>query len=59
MENLPQDFKEFLNLFNLHEVDYLLVGGYAVAIHGYPRYTGDIDLWVAVSDENAEKIVTA
>jgi hypothetical protein len=37
MKNLPQDFKEFLALLNKHEVDYLLVGGYAVALHGYPR----------------------
>jgi hypothetical protein len=58
MENLPQDFKEFLSLLNKHEVDYLLVGGYAVALHGYPRYTGDIDFWVDTSEENAQKIVT-
>jgi hypothetical protein len=43
MENLHPDFKEFLKLLNSHQVDYLLVGGYAVSIHGYPRYTGDID----------------
>ena len=57
MENLHPDFKEFLKLLNSHQVDYLLVGGYAVSIHGYPRYTGDIDFWVALSDENAQKIV--
>lgn len=59
MENLHQDFKDFLNLLNSHQVDYLLVGGYAVSIHGYPRYTGDIDFWIAVSDENAPKVVAA
>jgi hypothetical protein len=37
MENLPQDSEEFLALLNKHEVDYLLVGGYAVALHGHPR----------------------
>lgn len=58
MERLPQDFKEFLSLLNSHEVDYLLVGGYAVALWGYPRYTGDIDLWIAISDQNADKLVT-
>ena len=57
MENLHPDFKEFLKLLNSHQVDYLLVGGYAVSIHGYPRYTGDIDFWVAISEENALKLV--
>jgi predicted nucleotidyltransferase len=58
MENLHQDFKEFLVLLNKHEVEYLLVGGYAVALHGYPRYTGDIDFWVNVSEKNAKKLVS-
>ncbi len=58
MENLPRDFKEFLSLLNEHQVEYLLVGGYAVALHGYPRYTGDIDFWVRITEENALKIVT-
>ena len=57
MEKLPQDFKEFLLLLNEHEVEYLLVGGYAVALHGYPRYTGDIDFWVNISEVNAKKLV--
>jgi len=59
MENLPQDFKDFLSLLNDHKVEYLLVGGYAVAVHGYPRYTGDIDFWIEISVANAEKIVAA
>ena len=59
MEKLPQDFREFLNLLNSLQVDYILVGGYAVAYHGYPRYTGDIDIWVAVFEENAKRIVAA
>lgn len=59
MENLHPDFKEFLALLNKHKVDYLLVGGYAVSLHGYPRYTGDIDIWIAVAEENADKIVSA
>jgi predicted nucleotidyltransferase len=42
---------------NSHQVDYLLVGDYAVSIHGYPRYTGDIDFWVDISEENAQKLV--
>jgi hypothetical protein len=43
--NLPQDFKEFLKLLNAHRVKYLLIGGYAVAYHGYPRTTADMDVW--------------
>jgi hypothetical protein len=54
---LPPDFKEFLQLLNIHQVDYLLIGGYAVAYHGYPRATGDMDVWIAVRPENAAKIV--
>jgi hypothetical protein len=54
---LNQDFKEFIELLNVNEVKYLVVGGYAVGFHGHPRYTGDIDFWVAISRENAEKII--
>lgn len=56
---LPPDFKEFLQVLNLSEVKYLLVGGYAVAWHGYPRTTADIDIWVRVGPENAERIMNA
>ena len=52
---LHQDFKDFLKLLNSHNVEYLLVGGYAVGYHGYPRATGDMDIWVAVSESNALK----
>lgn len=45
---LPNDFKEFLKLLNSYEVEYLLVGGYAVGYYGYPRATGDMDIWIAV-----------
>ena len=54
---LPNDFKEFLRLLNSHQVEYLLIGGYAVSYHGYPRTTADIDIWVAIQKENAEKVV--
>ena len=50
---LPPDFKEFLQLLNSHKVEYLIVGGYAIGYHGFPRTTGDIDIWVAISDRNA------
>lgn len=57
MIRLPPDFKEFLQLLNAHEVKYLIIGGYAVGYHGYPRATGDLDIWVAVDRQNAEKLV--
>ncbi len=56
---LPPDFKEFLKLLNSKEVEYLLVGGYAVAYYGYPRPTGDMDIWIRPALENAEKVVAA
>lgn len=59
MIQLPSDFKEFLKLLNSHRVEYLLIGGYAVGYHGYPRATGDMDLWVAIRQNNAEKLVVA
>ena len=58
MIHLPPDFKELLNSFNAQQVEYLLIGGYAVGYYGYPRATADMDIWVAVYPENAEKIVT-
>jgi hypothetical protein len=56
---LPPDFKEFLKLLNIHRVEYLLVGGFAVAFHGYPRATSDIDIWISRSPENARRVVAA
>ena len=53
---LPPDFKEFLQLLNLEKVEYLLVGGLAVGVYGYPRATGDMDIWVAATPDNAEKL---
>ncbi len=57
MIQLPQDFKEFLKLLNKHEVKYLLIGGYAVSYHGYPRSTADMDIWVAIEPNNADRLV--
>lgn len=54
-----QDFKEFVELLIKHKVEYLIVGGYAVGIHGYPRYTGDLDIWLHNSPDNADKILKA
>ena len=56
---LNQDFKEFIQLLNENQVNYLVIGGYAVAVHGHPRYTKDIDIWIEISEENSQKIVTA
>jgi hypothetical protein len=56
---LNQDFKEFIQLLNENQVKYLVIGGYAVAVHGHPRYTKDIDIWIEISEENAQKLVTA
>ncbi|OHB64910.1 MAG: hypothetical protein A2Y77_03905 [Planctomycetes bacterium RBG_13_62_9] len=53
------DFKELLELFNKHKVEYLIVGGYALAFHGAPRMTGDIDLFVRPTNENAGRILAA
>jgi hypothetical protein len=56
---IPKDFKEFLKLLNANNVKYLLIGGYAVGYYGYPRPTGDMDIWIRIDEENAEKTVKA
>ncbi len=57
MEKIPQDFKELLELLNSHKVEYIIVGSYALAFHGAPRFTGDIDLFVKPEGENAKRIL--
>ncbi|MGB3715185.1 MAG: hypothetical protein WA996_12215 [Candidatus Promineifilaceae bacterium] len=56
---LNQDFREFIQSLNNNQVRYLVAGGYAVAYHGYPRYTKDIDIWVDQSRDNANKLIAA
>ncbi len=56
---LSKDFREFIELLNENKVRYLVVGGYAVAFHGYPRYTKDLDVWIELSTDNANKIIEA
>lgn len=56
---LNQDFKEFIQSLNDNHVRYLVVGGYAVALHGHPRYTKDMDVWIEMSPENAANMVKA
>ena len=55
--HLPQDFKDFLKLLNSHKVKYLLIGGFAVGYYGYPRATGDMDIWIDIDLKNAKKMV--
>lgn len=56
---LNQDFREFVQLLNDNQVRYLVIGGYAVALHGYPRYTKDIDIWIEMSANNATRLLAA
>ncbi|HET7116666.1 MAG TPA: nucleotidyltransferase [Hanamia sp.] len=57
MINLERDIIEFIELCNKHEVKYLIIGGYAVSVHGYPRSTKDIDVCIEMSERNAAKMV--
>ncbi|MCG8332999.1 MAG: nucleotidyltransferase [Proteobacteria bacterium] len=54
---INQDFKEFIRLLNQNNVKYLVVGGYAVAFHGHPRYTKDLDLWIWINEINAVNLI--
>lgn len=56
---LNRDFREFIQSLNDNHVRYLVVGGYAVALHGHPRYTKDIDIWIELSSENAANLLKA
>lgn len=56
MARLTKDSREFIESLISHGVEFLIVGGHALAYHGYPRYTGDIDFWVRCTPENAERL---
>lgn len=56
---LQEDLREFIVLLNSHKVEYIVVGGHAVAYHGYPRFTGDIDFLVRPTAENASRLLEA
>ncbi|MBK6343587.1 MAG: hypothetical protein IPF41_13655 [Flavobacteriales bacterium] len=56
---LSKDFKEFVALLQKHDAEYMIVGGYAVGVHGYPRYTGDLDVWLNPTGPNAERVLRA
>jgi hypothetical protein len=59
MDILNPDFRDFIDCFNRYEVEYILVGGYAVILRGYSRSTGDMDIWVNKTEENFNKIEAA
>jgi predicted nucleotidyltransferase len=61
MENqtLTPDYREFFEALHAHRVEYLLVGGYAVGLHGFVRNTDDIDFWVGHDSENAQRVLAA
>jgi hypothetical protein len=54
---VQKDFKEFFALLNANKVDFMIVGGYALAYHGAPRYTGDIDVFIKPDSKNAQRIM--
>lgn len=56
---LDRDFSEFIGFLLAREVRFLVVGGYAVAVHGHPRYTGDLDIWVSADADNATRLMLA
>jgi hypothetical protein len=53
------DFRDFIQALNNHQVEYILVGGYSVILHGYARTTGDIDIWVNINGGNYRKLIKA
>lgn len=59
MEQLDPNFADFLKSLNAHGVEYLVVGGYAVGYHGFVRATGDLDVFVRLSQRNAEQLIAA
>lgn len=56
---LNKDFREFIVSLNSNNVRYLVLGGYAIAFHGHPRYTKDLDIWLELSEENAANVMQA
>ena len=56
---INKDFKEFITLLNKNNVKYLVIGGYAVAMHGHPRYTKDLDVWILTTNENIIRLINS
>ena len=59
MSRLPDDWQEFLAALDAHKVDYLVVGGVALGVHGHVRYTRDLDVWFRGTETNAERLIAA
>ena len=59
MRHLPDDFKDFLNILNEKQVRYLIVGGWALGVHGYIRATGDMDIWISTEDDNLDHLLSS
>ena len=59
MRQLPDDFRDFLSILNTRQVEYLVVGGWALGVHGYVRATGDMDIWVGLKEENLNQLISA
>ena len=57
MAQLQTDLSEFVRLLNFHKVEYVVVGGHAVAFHGHPRFTGDIDFFINATEDNALRVL--
>lgn len=57
--NIQPDFKELLKLLEKHKVEYMIVGGYAVAFYGYPRFTKDIDIFFEINQESIDRLIRA
>ncbi len=54
---LNEDYKEMLSLFLENKVEFLVVGAYAMGVYGFPRATGDIDLWINTTELNSQKVL--
>ena len=59
MQLVNETFQKFLSLLNSHDVEYLVIGGYAVNFYGYSRYTADLDIWVNRTQKNFTKLIDA
>ena len=59
MRHLPEVFKDFLNILNEKQVRYLIVGDWALGVHGYIRATGDMDIWISTEDDNLDHLLSS
>ena len=59
MENLSTDWSEFLGLLISRRAEFLVVGGHALSVHGKPRFTEDLDVWINATEQNADRVIDA